>query len=372
MRSIQEEGISLWQLFVLIFVFGTGTTFLVGVGKGLTHGVWLVPLIAPIFAIGLHFLYHFIINSAGQNKNFFQIIQICLGKKLGNLIIFFYTLYFLFMSVYILKNFVYLMGITMLEKTPSPIISITFILAVAYILYLGLDVLARLTELYFPLFFLGVCIVAIGLFFSKELYIQNLLPVLPDGIGPIFHNLFKKSVLFPYGEMIAFTVIFPKVIQKNFTRRVSIVTIIAIGLFLTFGVLLEILTLGPELRNRSQYPFVSTVREVEVLEFIGRVDILYVFHVMFGAFVKICVYLYAVLIGLETITNRRYRTFVYPFALLAAFLSIIESPGQQTNLAVALEFVFMLHIPYAFIFPVLLAVILWWKRKKSMNAPLKY
>ncbi|MEW9502234.1 GerAB/ArcD/ProY family transporter [Jeotgalibacillus marinus] len=372
MKSIQEEGISLWQLFVLIFVFGTGTTFLVGVGKGLNHGEWLVPLITPIFAIGLIFLHHFIINSAGQNKTFFQIIQICLGKKLGNLVIFFYTIYFLYMCVYILMNFVFLMEITMLEKTPLAIISITFILAVAYTLYLGLDVLARLTELYFPIFFLSVLGVAIGLIFSKEMDIQNLFPILPDGIGPIFHDIFKRSLLFPYGEMIAFTIIFPKVIQKNFMRRVSIVTIIAIGLFLSFGVLLEILTLGSELRNRSQYPFVSTVREVEVLEFIARIDILYIFHLMFGSFVKICLFFYAALIGLETITNRRYRTFVYPFALLTAFFSIIEAPSQQSHLAIGMKFVWILQIPYTFIFPVILAVILWWKRKKSMNAPLKY
>ena len=372
MRRIQEEGISLWQLFVLVFVFGTGTTLILGPGKGLNHGAWLVPLITPIFAIGLYFLYHFIINSAGQNKNFFQIIQVCLGKKLGNLIIFFYTIYFLFMSVYILKEFVFLVGITMLEKTPMPIISITFILAVAYVLYLGLDVLARLTELYFPLFFLSFFFVAIGLFFSEELHIQNLLPILPDGIGPILHNIFKKSLLFPYGEMIAFTIIFPKVIQKNFMRRVSIVTIIAIGFFLTFGVLLEILTLGSDLRNRSLYPFVSTVREVEFFEFIGRVDILYIFHFMFGSFVKIGVNFYAALIGLETLPNRRYRTFVYPFALLAAFLSTIEALSQQSHLDVGLKFVRILHVPYTFIFPVILAGILWWKRRKSMNAPLKY
>ena len=83
----------------------------------------------------------------------------------------------------------------------------------------GIEVLARSGELLFGImFWLAVTglilIVSSGLIKPKEL-----LPILGNGPGPMFHAVFTQTLYFPFGEIIAFTLILPYLKEKKLAKK---------------------------------------------------------------------------------------------------------------------------------------------------------
>jgi spore germination protein KB len=361
-----KEKISLWQLFILLFIFEGGSALVVGIGAEAKNDAWIAVLMATFIGIFIVLLYLFLIQK-GENQNFFQLLEKCFGKWLGKMLIFIYILYFFYIGARVLRDFGELMVTTIFEQTPIEFISLSMMLLIAYILYLGVEVLARVSEIFIPYMALFIFFIAFGLQFSDEIEFTNLLPILGDGIGPVIKAVFPTLVTFPFGELIAFTLIFP-LVSSNKIKMGTIVAVCISGIMLSFTAILQITTLGENIRSRSTYPMLSAAREISLLNFIERVDLLIVFIMMFGIIVKVAVWFYGGLLGLELIFKRPNRQFVLPMALLIAYFSIVISPNFTEHMVEGLKVVpLYFHIPFQLVIPLILMLFLLFRKNNTSS-----
>lgn len=359
------ENISLWQLAVLIFTFEIGSVAIVGVGNDSKQDAWLAVAIATVLGAGI-VAFYFSLLKRTPGKNLFEIITLCFGKWVGKAIGLLYVFYFFYIAQRVLRDFCELITTVIFENTPIEVISITMMGVVAYMIYLGLEVFGRTGEIFIPYVFTFTILIGFAIFFSGEMDFKNLLPVMAEGVGPILKHIFPRLLTFPYGELITFMVIMPYVTQFKKVGKVSIVTVVISGAIIIYGTLIEIATLGTEQLERTVFPLLSAARDISLLEFIERVDLIVVFIVMFGIITKVGVFFYAGLKGLEHVMNVPYRYMVLPMATIISYGAILISSNFAEHIEEGIRFIPQyMHIPFQLIFPALIAPVLFWKTKKQ-------
>ncbi|MED1097650.1 MULTISPECIES: spore germination protein [Bacillus] len=101
------------------------------------------------------------------------------------------------------------------------------ILAVCYVLYLGIEVVARSAEVFIIiLLLLGVAGNFLVLF-SGYVDFHQLQPFLEDGWKPVFTTAFPRLLSFPFGEMIVFTMLYPYLNRPEAVKKVWLSAIIS-------------------------------------------------------------------------------------------------------------------------------------------------
>ncbi|WP_066052546.1 GerAB/ArcD/ProY family transporter [Robertmurraya korlensis] len=365
MKNILVEKLSLWQLFILIFIFEIGSAAVVSTGNDAKQDAWIALGVAMIFGLGIGLFFHFLLSRA-PGKNLFEIFQLCLGKWMGGALIIMYILYFIYIASRVLRDFCELITSFIFEQTPVEFVAITMVVVIIYMLYLGIEVMGRTSEIFIPYFFSFIIIIGIAVFISGEMEFTNLLPILGEGIKPVVKAVFPQLLTFPFGELIAFTLIIPYTSEFKKSKKIILLAVFASGLILIYNAILQIATLGVQMRARSNFPLLSSAREISLLEFIERVDLIVVFIVMYGIIIKVGVFFYGALKGLELLSKRPYRMHVVPLGAIITFLSVKISDNFAEHIEEGLIVVPMfLHIPFQFILPLLILPILLWKTKKS-------
>jgi spore germination protein KB len=364
---VMKETLSLWQFFLLIFIFETGSSIVVGIAGEAKQDAWIAVLLATFIGIFI-MRYYLLIVEKGGNQNLFQIIEFSFGKYFGKVISFIYIIYFFYIATRVLRDFGELMVSSIFIKTPVEFLSLTMMLLIAYMLTLGVEVLGRTSEIFIPYITLFVLFVGLGIFLSEEMEFSNLSPLLGDGFKPILKAVFPSLIGFPFGELVAFTMLIPKVADIKKAKTVGMIAVFLSGLLLLYTTVIQIVTLGEEIRNRSNFPMLSAAREISLLNFIERVDLVIVFIVMFGIIVKVSVFFYAGLMGIEQLFKLPYRQFVFPMSTLIAFFSIVISRNFAEHIEEGLKIVpLYLHMPLQFGIPILILFILLFKKKKSLH-----
>lgn len=361
------EKISLWQLAVLIFTFEIGSVAVVGVGNISKQDAWIAVGLATILGMGLIAFYVFILKQL-PGKNLFEIFTFCFGKWLGKVISFLYIIYFLYIASRVLRDFCELITTVIFENTPIEVIAITMMIAISYMLYLGLEVFGRTSEVFIPYVFTFIILIGFAILFSGEMEFKNILPILGEGFGPIIKHIFPGLLTFPFGEVITFMCIIPYVNNKKKVSKVSIFAVLASGVIIMYKRFIEIASLGTEQLDRTVFPLLSAAREISLLEFIERVDLVVVFIVMFGIVTKVGVFFYGGLKGLEHIINIPYRALVIPIACIICYCAIQISGNFAEHIEEGIEFIpLYMHVPFQIVFPMLMTPILIWKVKKQQR-----
>jgi spore germination protein KB len=362
-----QEKISLWQFYIIIICFQIGSAALVGIGNDAKQDAWIAVIISTIIGICVILYYVFLLSKL-PGKNLFELFVFCFGKWLGKFITLLYVIYFFYISARVLRDFCELLVSTIFEFTPIEVISVTMMLVIIYMLQHGLEVLGRTSEVFFPYVVTFIVLTGIGILFSGGLDFRNLLPVLANGMGPVFKAIFPQVLTFPFGEAIAFTVIISYVNKLKKVGRVGAIAVLTSGFLLTYGAFIQIATLGTDLKERANFPLLSASREISLLNFIERVDLIIVFFVMFGIIVKVSIFFYGGLKGLELITQKPYRTMTFSMGTIIAYFSVVISNNFVEHIEEGLKFVpFYMHIPFQFVIPVLVLPILLWKTKKKQQ-----
>ncbi|WP_332631548.1 GerAB/ArcD/ProY family transporter [Halalkalibacter flavus] len=367
MKANGNEKISLWQLFILITIFAIGTAVVVGTGEEAKQDVWISEVIAASVGVIIVWSYFQLISFSDQ-KNLYEMLFFAFGKILGTFMCILYALYFFYIASRNIRDFGELMNITILPFTPMEVIVIAMMLPVMYTVYLGLEVLARVTEVISP-YIIGILIVVgLLLFFSEGLQFTHLLPILGEGFGPVFEAVFPTLLTFPYGEVIVFTVIMTATTRFSHVGKVGGAAVAASGLLIIYANVIQVAALGVDLKTRTLFPLMTAAREIMLMEFIERVDILVVFILMCGVFIKVSVFFYAGLKGLEYIFLIPINKYIIPIGMLIPFFAVLNSVNIVEHFEEGLVIVpYLLHLPLQFGIPVLLFCIIWMKKRKNKS-----
>lgn len=363
MKPVHKETISRLQLFILIILFDIGSTLILNTGQEARNNAWLAILIASWGGVGIFYFFIYLMSVYPQ-KDLFQIIVGGFGRLIGVMICAGYIFYFFINAGLSIRNIGELMVNTIFRQTPIHIFLITMVLTSAYILFLGIEVLARSAEIFIPYCLVFLLFVGFGLLFSNELSVHFLEPFLGDGIQPVLKAIFPYHMVLPFGEIVAFLVLIPNMESGKKVRAWGIWAVVVSGLILCYSSLLQIMTLGP-IKERTSYPLLSAANEVKLLNFIERIDLLIVFIMLLGILVRSSIFFYAGLKGLEHLFKRSYRSFIFPIALIVAFSALLPANTYLEYVEFGKNF-YSIQISFDFLIPVLLLLIgLWLKRKKG-------
>ncbi|OIJ08715.1 spore gernimation protein KC [Anaerobacillus arseniciselenatis] len=359
------EKISLLQLFILIFLFQIGSAVVVGIAGEAERDAWIAILIATVIGIIIIRLYTYIL-SYQPGTNLFDIMGQLFGRNASMIISLVYTTYFFYIAARVLRDFMELLITDLFPNTPIEVLSILFMIAVLYVIYLGPEVLGRTAETFFPYIIIFLLLTAIFLLASGDIKMHRLQPILAEGFTPIHDAIFPGLIGFPFGEAIVLTMFMALTNKFQHVTKVSIGAVIATGLTLSTIKIVSISVLGTELSERATFPLLTAAREIAFADFIERIDPIVIFVMMLGIFIKVSVFFFGGLKGLEYVFQVPYRYFSIPIGMIVALFTILIASNYTEHIEEGLQFVpLYLHMPLQIGIPTLLAMIIFIKGKQK-------
>lgn len=351
------------QLFSLIFLFEMGSAMVVPLGMGAEKDAWIAILIGLCIGIAFY-LVHMALFRQYPELPLTGYTRLILGRSVGWIIGMLYTLYFIYIASRVLRDFGDLLVTTQYDQTPVFIVNGMFMLVLIYVLYQGIEVLARLGEI-FVLFLIGTLVFGnIFIWFSGIVDVKNLFPVLEKGWDPVFRELSLTSTV-PFGEMVAFTMLFPYLNRPKLAKKIGINTMVISGLILSYTISINIAVLGESIAKQAHFPLLKTVSKINVADVIQNVDVIALLTLIIGGFFKIAIFFYAGVVGVADLFQVKKETnLVFAIGLTILISSIVIANNFIVHIEEGLKVVpVYLHIPIQFVIPLLLLIIDWSRRK---------
>ncbi|MGG4033151.1 endospore germination permease [Paenibacillus cisolokensis] len=322
---IEKGKISALQLGMLMYLVIAPTAILNSPSISFRYAkqdLWISPIwslsgwMTIYLAFKLHDMYpgHNIVQASER------IIGRWPGKVIGFLILFIY-LYINSGTTRLYSEFV---SEAFLPETPLIVVSGTMVLVCAIASRGGVEITGRFAQLILPVF--------IVLFLSNVLPIipdlepLNIFPVMAEGIMP---SVAGSTVLQSwYCQFITVTFLLPFVSDREKAAKSVSIALIAVIVTLVIANLVTLLLLG-EITGHFTYPFLILARYISLAEFFSHLESLYVAIWVFGAFMKIYLFFYVlVLAAAQWMNLSDYRPIVYPLG----FILIVFSHWIANNL----------------------------------------
>jgi spore germination protein KB len=359
--------ITVFQAFCLMTLFLLGSTVVVGLGLDSEENAWLINLLAMVFGLGLFFLYAFILNRGGWAE-FGVLLEKGFGRAGGKIISGLYGLYFFYIGTRVVEDFSYFVSQTLFVNIKEWIIAAVLLTLVGYSCKLGFEALARSAEILFFITMLLVLMLFIMSLMSEVFSLENIMPFFnPDEIT---WSTFPLRVTFPYGEMVVFLLLFPKVNNpKSLIKKGWLGVVLAGGIILVISEII-IGILGAKVAAIYTYPLVKSIEMIEYLEVIQHLEIFSVFSFLFVGFIKISILYEAGTAAFQNVFTRLKRDYIVYFAVGGGMIGkIYMAESLPQHLFIGLKIIpYLLHIPFQLVFPAVLAIVLMIKKPHQQTS----
>ncbi len=349
----EKIKISSWQATALLTLNIISTAILFPPGfLPLLAGrdAWLSFLLSGVFGLSVVFLV-VLLCSHYPGLNLLQIGEVVLGRFLGKLVGFAFVLFFIFMTVVIVLEFSDFMMTVFMPRTPLVVFNILMVLFSLYAVYLGLEVICRVSEAtIIPiLFFLLLTMI----FMIGEVESSSLLPVLEAGIKPVM----RGSLLFMGWIAQAFLlgILYPHLVCPRQAFKIGIFVVAIVSFYMVAGAIFLEGVLGSAQMARLLYPLLSFTRLIRVGGFLERLEAVVILIWVFGQYIKISLFLYLSASSIRQVFGLAdYRTFLLPLAVLITVLSltVFSSSAELEN------FLKNTHSPFVLFFALLIPLFL--------------
>jgi len=366
---MENAKLSSYQFFVMILLYEMGTSLVISLGSGAKQNTWFSIILGSLIGI-LFYLVNYKIYTYYPNELPTSYSKKIIGKFLGNLLGYFYIIYFTYICARVTRDFGELLVAVAYTQTPLFVVNAIMIILCVFAVKKGIEVIARTAEINFALMYLFAITGFMLILFSGLIEMDNLKPVLKSNWGTVLRVVFLETAFVPFGEMIAFTYLLP---YLNFPKNGHLLGsfgILLSGINLSLTAAINVAVLSVPLFENSQFPLLATIQYISIGNFIDRLDIFFIFAAFIGSFFKIVIYFYVAIIATNDLFHLKdHKKIVYPFGLIILFLSKSIASNYQEHIDEGLKFVPPhLHIPFQIGIPVILLVIAFFKnRKKERN-----
>ncbi|WP_338788497.1 endospore germination permease [Metabacillus sp. FJAT-53654] len=361
---MKQEKISALQLFYVIIGFEIGNTMIFGIGSGAKQDAWIAIGAGMLCGLILMFVYTKL-SDYYPDDTIIQMIPKIIGKYLAYPVILIYILYFTFLASTACRDFGELIVSSILVETPIVIIIGSFMVLMIYCLRGGVETFGRMGEVVFPVYMIATIVVWLLLLSVEEFSLNNLTPVLGNGVKPVLKEVFPYTITFPFGETIIITMFFPILNKKKNTKWVGIAVILIGGILLTINSILNISVLGPEVYANQLFPLLASTKQVSIADFLERFDALIILLIVSGVFFKVGGWTYGASVGISQLFNiKDTRSILLSMGTIIIPLSLLYGNDFVKAIEVGKEFITIyLHIPLQIIVPILLLCIAFIRKK---------
>lgn len=309
---------------------------------------WISIAVAIILGFIPLTLYYLILNS-NPDKNVVEIIKESCGPLLGGIINFLITIFtFVFVSL-TLWNLINFISSQYLYKTPHLAISITFAIAILYIINKSINVIGRTAVILFYASAIIYILSFAGLSFQID--INNIKPIFEFGATPIFKGILQYTA---YNILPLFLLlIIPKNTindNKHFLKKGIIFYLISmISLFTVCFFLISIY--GIEFSNILQYPAFHLLKRLSLAGFIQRVESILSIQWILDMFMFIVIGLHYIKSSLNITFNlkeNKFTNFIL-IIILIVFTNYLFKNNTVGNIFIVKYFPFWVFTFYLFI-----------------------
>lgn len=279
--------------------------------------VWasLVGFLTVYLADRLHRIYpeETIIQYSGR------IIGNIPGKVYGLILLFFY----LHVNGIIIREYGEFVVGAFLMHTPLGLVMGSMILACAFAVRGGIEVVGRLGQLFVPVVVLLFFFIFILLLPDMES--NNMLPVLEKGIMP---SLMGSVVpLSWFSEFLLISFLLPYLTDREKGLRWGMISVLLVMVLMLATNLSALFILGGLTVSQS-YPVMGMVRYISIADFLEHLEAIVMAMWVVGAFMKISVFYYALVLGTaQWLHLSDYRPLVFPLGLLLMGFAVWSAPN---------------------------------------------
>ncbi|CAH1190812.1 hypothetical protein PAECIP111892_00354 [Paenibacillus auburnensis] len=348
--------IGLLQFFTLTVLFELGTALVVNLGMNAGRDAWMSILIGCLAGLVMFWGYVYLYRKH-PDMPFTAYTRKLLGTTAGTPVAVMYIVLYMNLAGRDLRDGSTMLAMATMHNTPLFILSMLMILSSAYVLHKGLEVLTR-TSLMFTIIVLLIGVFSLLLLIlSGSIKLFRLLPVLENGIGPVMDSVVHQNYMFPFGEMICFTMLMPYLSDVKKGPWVIAAGMLISALLLSATMALNISVLGADIVERSPLPLMPTISKISISDFIQRVDIFVVMVLIIGVFFKVSVFFAAALIGISELFNLPYRRMVYPVTLMILFTSMLDARSFTEHLNEGGRLLYTVYPLFMIVIPVILIIV---------------
>lgn len=204
------------------------------------------------------------------SKNLFEIVQLVFGKMIGTILNSLLIIYFWFIvlkDIYLISSFT---TTILLEHTPIEFIILLFCLLLMYFGRKNIEVIARVNDIFYPLFILSLCVMPFLL--ANRLSLTMLEPSLTLSMTHwVKSNLLSSGAM---GDVFVLGIFLHALCnQIQFRSAMKFGATLGI-LLLTLLLVLEIMVFGPLMPSELVYPGYALIQMIRISEFLDRVDLI--------------------------------------------------------------------------------------------------
>ncbi|UGB32098.1 GerAB/ArcD/ProY family transporter [Metabacillus sp. B2-18] len=315
-----KYNISLFQFALLLANFMIPAS-LISLPQVLTQisnqNTWMIPiLVFPVF---------------------FLIFFLCLGKnvdpvqhsRLDKAFTVVIGVFLIFVYIRDLRLFIDYVSSYLLPTTPIEIISIVLTLTLLYVSAAGLEVIARITVIQFIV--LAVVVLVAPILVINELDVRNITPIINnEQMG----NLAKSSYLFfPWMGEALISCYLIRFLSKQRGIKKGVLLGSSLGFLLIFIVIIvDIAVLGEKIMTIATYPTLLMVQEINITDFLDRLDLILVTIWMPTLFSKLALALYCIVHSLFPLKDEGTKLIMTPVSLFLGILAIILFESNTMHL----------------------------------------
>lgn len=317
----------------------------------LLGGIIIMPIILLMVFLCRQFPGETVFQFAGR------IVGKLPGKLLGCLLVFF----FVAIAGFEIRSLAEVTLFFLLEGTPIWAVVLPFIWVGAYLVTGGINSIARVFQIVFPI---TILVLLISFIVSLRIFdINNLRPVLGEGIMPVFKGL-KSSVLVYSGCEVVFTLVAFMQSPKQAAKAMVSGIAIPFGLyFLTVVVVTGGLSVDSVIS--STWPTLDLVRSFEITGFfIERLEFPLMVIWLMQMFCNFCSFFFQASLGVSQVFNLSLQPVSY--ALVPAIFLVTMIPKSMQDVFAFGDAIGQMSVILFLIITVPLTIV-WLIRKKGMK-----
>ncbi len=301
------------QMLAIVALATVGTSSLYAPATLVHYGgrdAWYLVLMGG--AIGIINVSVFVwLNRLYPGRNYISVILLVFGRWIGGPLALMSTLFYIDVGTWVLREFSQFFVIALEPTIPIVWYLIVGALMCGYAVRLGIEVIARVSEIIF--FITMAAFIAIYSVLINQYHPEYLLPVLEHGLLHPLKGLMLSVSWF--GDVMFISMILNHVRQTKQTPYYIAGAMGVILFILLLAVVTCIVVLGAEATSTFTYPSISLIQNISLFRNIERFDAALVAVWVMSAFVKITVYFWAGLQALSTVFRLRHPgRFVWPLA----------------------------------------------------------
>lgn len=317
-----NDTISPYQLAIIIImtVISVEAFSLAGdAASALGTDGWLAIVILGIINI-FAVLFMIKLNSIFPGKTIAEYSQIIIGTIPGKILTSFFAVYLIIVIAYVTRVFTEVIKMFLLFRTPTEVIMLSLILVCTYIVRGGIECVARINELLFPMLFIPFLIII--LFGFPIMDFSNLRPVLQTPAGKVLTSI--PGMIYSFGgiELALYYIGFMKEPKRAY--KPLILSVLFLIFFFTMIIVFCIAAFGAKTITKIIWPLVAYIRLISLPGvFLERLDGVILSLWVLTVFTTIVSVLFIVSYSISKVAGtNEHKQFVLPLVIIIYYLAL--------------------------------------------------